>query len=34
VEGTPALVIGGALVPGAVELDQLERLVAENRAGR
>ena len=34
VEGTPALVIGGTLVPGAVELDQLERLVAENRAGR
>lgn len=34
VEGTPALVIGGTLVPGAVELEQLERMVAENRAGR
>ncbi|MFC7734645.1 DsbA family protein [Roseomonas sp. GCM10028921] len=30
-EGTPALVIGDALVPGAVELPELERLVAEAR---
>jgi protein-disulfide isomerase len=31
IEGTPALVIGDALVPGAVELSELERLVAEAR---
>jgi len=31
IEGTPALVIGDLLVPGAVPLDQLERLVAEER---
>lgn len=31
VEGTPALVIGEALVPGAVDLAALERLVAEAR---
>jgi protein-disulfide isomerase len=30
-EGTPALVIGDTLVPGAVELPELERLVAEAR---
>ncbi|WP_338661540.1 DsbA family protein [Pararoseomonas sp. SCSIO 73927] len=30
-EGTPALVIGETLVPGAVELPELERLVAEAR---
>ncbi|MCR0983582.1 DsbA family protein [Roseomonas populi] len=30
-EGTPALVIGDTLVPGAVELSELERLVAEAR---
>lgn len=39
VEGTPALVIGSGpatahLVPGAVELGQLERMVAEARAAR
>ncbi|WP_237216355.1 DsbA family protein [Falsiroseomonas oryziterrae] len=40
IEGTPALVIagqgrdGGTLVPGAVDLPTLERLVAEARAGR
>ena len=41
VEGTPALVIGGTarptdatLVPGAVDLAQLERMVAEARAAR
>jgi protein-disulfide isomerase len=32
VEGTPALVIGRTLVPGAVDLPQLERLVAAARA--
>lgn len=31
IEGTPALVIGGTLVPGAVDLATLERLVAEAR---
>jgi protein-disulfide isomerase len=34
IEGTPALVIGGTLVPGAVDLPTLERLVAEARAAR
>lgn len=34
IEGTPALVIGQTLVPGAVDLPTLERLVAEARAGR
>jgi protein-disulfide isomerase len=34
VEGTPALVIGTTLVPGALELEQLERLVAEARMTR
>lgn len=32
IEGTPALVIGETLVPGAVDLPALERLVAEARA--
>lgn len=32
IEGTPALVIGEALVPGAVDLPTLERLVAEARS--
>lgn len=32
IEGTPALVIGETLVPGAVDLATLERLVAEARA--
>lgn len=31
IQGTPALVIGDALVPGAVDLATLERLVAEAR---
>jgi protein-disulfide isomerase len=31
IEGTPALVIGDALVPGAVDLATLERMVAEAR---
>ncbi|WP_203072969.1 DsbA family protein [Falsiroseomonas ponticola] len=34
IEGTPALVIGTTLVPGAIELPALERLVAEARAAR
>jgi protein-disulfide isomerase len=34
IEGTPALVIGDTLVPGAVPLAQLERLVAEQRQAR
>jgi protein-disulfide isomerase len=34
IEGTPALVIGQSLIPGAVDLPALERLVAEARAGR
>ncbi|WP_043360433.1 DsbA family protein [Belnapia sp. F-4-1] len=33
IEGTPALVIGEALVPGAVDLATLERMVAEARRG-
>lgn len=31
IDGTPALVIGGHLVPGAVELDQLKAMVADAR---
>ncbi|WP_424814174.1 DsbA family protein [Roseococcus sp. YIM B11640] len=31
IQGTPALVIGNTLVPGAVELDALQRLTAEQR---
>jgi protein-disulfide isomerase len=34
IEGTPALVIGETLVPGAVDLATLDRLVAEARAPR
>lgn len=34
IEGTPALVVGGTLVPGAVDLPALERLVAAARAAR
>lgn len=33
VNGTPAFVIGGRLVPGAVELDSLKELIAAARAG-
>ena len=33
IEGTPALVIGGDLVPGAVDLPDLEKAVAEARKG-
>ncbi len=32
VKGTPAIVVGGTLVPGAVDLAFLERLVADARA--
>ena len=32
IEGTPALLIGDTLVPGAIDLATLERLVAEARA--
>ena len=31
IQGTPAMVIGGELVPGAVEFDELARVVAEAR---
>lgn len=31
IEGTPALVVGAAMVPGAVDLATMERLVAEAR---
>jgi protein-disulfide isomerase len=34
IEGTPALIIGDKLVPGAVDLATLERLVAEARQDR
>lgn len=32
INGTPAFIIGGQLVPGAISLDQLEKLVATARA--
>lgn len=31
IQGTPALVIGGEIVPGAVDLAELKRIVAETR---
>ena len=31
IQGTPAMIIGGELVPGAVEFDELARVVAEAR---
>jgi protein-disulfide isomerase len=34
IEGTPALVIGSALIPGAVELADLRRAVAQARASK
>ena len=34
IEGTPALIIGDTLVPGAVDLATLEKLVAEAREKR
>jgi protein-disulfide isomerase len=33
IEGTPALVIGNTLVPGAVELPELQKAVAAARKG-
>ena len=33
IEGTPATVVGGRVVPGAVHLDDLEEIVAGTRAG-
>ena len=33
IQGTPALVIGGDLVPGALELPELQKVVAEARKG-
>jgi len=33
IQGTPAMVVGGTIVPGAVDLATLERLVAEARPG-
>ena len=34
IDGTPALVIGDALVPGAIELADLEKAIATARAAR
>ena len=34
IEGTPALVIGGDLVPGAVDLPELQKAVATTRAAK
>jgi protein-disulfide isomerase len=34
IQGTPALVVGEDMVPGAVELPELRRLVADARKGR
>lgn len=34
IQGTPALVIGDALIPGAVETGELERAIKTARAGR
>ena len=33
IQGTPAFVVGDALVPGAVDLDQLKEMVATARKG-
>jgi protein-disulfide isomerase len=33
IQGTPALVIGNDLIPGAVELPDLQKAVAETRRG-
>ena len=33
IQGTPALVIGNDLVPGAVELPELQKAVADARKG-
>jgi protein-disulfide isomerase len=32
IDGTPSFIIGDALVPGAVDLDELKKLIAEARA--
>jgi len=34
IEGTPAFIIGGEMLPGAVDKERLTRVVAEARAGR
>jgi protein-disulfide isomerase len=34
IEGTPALIVGAALIPGAVELADLRRAVAQARASK
>lgn len=34
IEGTPALIVGKELIPGAVELADLRRAVAQARAGK
>ena len=33
IQGTPALVIGNDLVPGAVDLPELQKMVGEARRG-
>ena len=33
IQGTPALVIGNDLIPGAVDLPELQKVVAEARRG-
>ena len=34
IEGTPALIIGDTLIPGAVPIAQLEQIIAEERQRR
>ena len=34
IEGTPALVIGGELIPGAVDIAELPKAVASARAAK
>jgi protein-disulfide isomerase len=34
IAGTPALVIGGELIPGAIELPELQKVVATTRAAK
>ena len=31
INGTPAFIIGGELIPGAIELDQLKKIIAAER---
>ena len=33
ISGTPAMIVGGALAPGAIELDDLQAMVAQARKG-